>query len=70
MASLDPRGPAGAAGVLPGDLVVAMNGIPVESVDDLHRLLSGAASGDIARLDLIRGAEKTSVDVALGDAAA
>lgn len=70
VASLDPRGPAGAAGVLPGDLVVAMNGIPVESVDDLHRLLSGAASGDIARLDLIRGAEKTSVDVALGDAAA
>jgi S1-C subfamily serine protease len=70
VASLDPRGPAAAAKVLAGDLVVAMNGIPVESVDDLHRLLSDAASGDIARLDLIRGTERTSVDVALGEAAA
>ncbi|MGE5189988.1 MAG: S1C family serine protease [Gemmatimonadota bacterium] len=68
--SLDPRGPAGASGVLPGDIVVAMNATPVESVDDLHRLLSEVASGDIARLDVIRGTERKVVEVAVGDAVA
>ncbi len=69
VASLDPRGPAGASGVLPGDIVVGMNGSPVESVDDLHRLLSGVAAGDVARLDLVRGTERKVVEVAVADAA-
>ncbi len=67
---LDAHGPAGAAGLLPGDIVVAMNGIPVESVDDLHRLLSDAAVGAIARLDVLRATERRVVEVALGEAAA
>ncbi len=70
VASLDERGPARASGVLPGDIVVAMNAVPVESVDDLHRLLSEASAGDIARLDLLRGTERRVVEVALGEAAA
>ncbi len=70
VASLDPRGPAGVAGILPGDVVVAMNGTPVESVDDLHGLLSDAAAGEIARLDVVRGTERTTVEVAVGEAAA
>ena len=70
VASLDPRGPAGASGVLPGDIVVAMNGSPVESVDDLHRLLSEVAAGDFARLDLVRGMERRIVEVVVGDAVA
>ncbi len=68
--SLDKQGPANAAGLLPGDIVVAMNGTPVETVDDLHRLLSEAAVGAIARLDVLRGTERRVVDVALGEAAA
>lgn len=70
VASLDPRGPAGASGVLPGDIVVAMNGSPVESVDDLHRLLSEVAAGDFARLDLVRGTERRIVEVVVGEAVA
>ena len=68
--SLDARGPAGVAGLQTGDIVVAMNGIPVESVDDLHRLLSEAAIGAIARLDVLRATERRVVEVALGEAAA
>ncbi len=70
VASVDEGGPARASGVLPGDIVVAMNGIPVESVDDLHRILSEAAAGDVARVELLRAAERRVVDVTLGDAAA
>ncbi len=68
--SLDGKGPAGAAGLLAGDIVVAMNAIPVESVDDLLRLLSGATVGAIARLDVLRGTERRVVEVPLGEAAA
>jgi len=68
--SLDPGGPAGVAGVLGGDIVVEMNGRPVESVDDLHRLLSEVAVRDLARLDLLRGTERRIVEVVIGEAAA
>jgi len=67
--SLDPHGPAGGSGVLPGDTVVEMNGHPVESVDDLHRLLSEVAAGDRARLHVLRGTEKMIVEVVIGEAA-
>ncbi len=65
--SLDPRGPAGASGILPGDIVLEMNGSPVESVDDLHRLLSEVEGKDLARLDLLRGTERKIVEVRIGE---
>ncbi|MBP2673326.1 MAG: trypsin-like serine protease [Deltaproteobacteria bacterium] len=68
--ALDPRGPAGAAGIAPGDIMVEMNGIPVESVDDLHRLLSEAAGNDTARIGLLRGMELRTVEVLVGESAA
>jgi S1-C subfamily serine protease len=68
--SLDPRGPAGASGIMPGDIVLEMNGSPVESVDDLHRLLSEVAVTDLARLDLLRGTERVTVEVRVGESVA
>jgi S1-C subfamily serine protease len=68
--SLDPGGPAGSAGLQPGDILLEMNGKAVESVDDLHRLLSEVAAGDVARLDVIRGVERKVVTVAVGESAA
>ena len=70
VASLDPGGPAGKAGVQTGDIVVGMNGQPVESVDDLHRLLSEVAVRDLARLDVLRGTERKVLEVEIGEAAA
>jgi S1-C subfamily serine protease len=55
---------------LPGDIVVEMNGRPVESVDDLHRLLSEVSAGDLARLAVLRGTERRIVEVVIGEAAA
>ena len=47
-------GPAAAAGVEPGDLIVAAGGRPVASIDDLHAALDSAGNAPIA-LGLVRG---------------
>ena len=43
--SVDPRGPAGQAGLLEGDLIVGIQEQDVASVDDLHRFLAEMAGG-------------------------
>lgn len=68
--SLSPEGPADRGGVLPGDVVVAMDGLPVESVDDLHRILSEADIGSPALLEVLRGDERVTMEVVTGEAAA
>lgn len=66
--SLDPQGPASKSGILPGDILVEMNGHPVESVDDLHRLLTESAVNGLARLDLLRGTERKTSAVEVREA--
>ena len=52
---VESAGPSASAGIKPGDLIVAMNGAPVENVDDLHRYLSEWPIGQPVEIDLIRG---------------
>jgi S1-C subfamily serine protease len=47
-----------------------MNGHPVESVDDLHRLLSEIAVNDVVHIDLLRGTERKTAQVEIGESAA
>ncbi len=68
--SLDPQGPAKRSGIIPGDILVEMNGHPVESVDDLHRLLSDIAVGGVVQIALVRGTERKAADVEIGESAA
>ncbi len=56
-------GPAAAAGVEPGDLIVTAGGRPVASIDDLHAALDGAGDGGLA-LGLVRGDSDREVLVA------
>ncbi len=56
--SVYPSSPAEGAGVEPGDVVVALNGRPVESREDFDTLLSAVAPGGAVRLEL-RKAEKS-----------
>jgi S1-C subfamily serine protease len=65
--SLVPGGPAERGGVRPGDILVAMNGLPVESVDDLHRLLTDGDVGSLAVLDVLRGTERLTAEVETGE---
>jgi serine protease Do len=53
-----PRGPAAKAGVQPGDLVVALNGKPVESSGGLTRSVALIPPGEKVSLGILRRGEK------------
>jgi S1-C subfamily serine protease len=57
--------PAGRAGVEPGDLIVAADGRPIESVDDLYESLDRAGAGARLTLALVRGTETRDLEVSL-----
>ena len=59
---VQPGGPAAAAGVEAGDLIVAAAGSPVTSIDDLHAALDAAGNSGIA-LGLVRGEAEREVVV-------
>jgi S1-C subfamily serine protease len=60
---LEPGGPALAAGIRDGDLIVAFAGQPMQSLDDLHRALTEARIGTAARVVVLRGAERLELEV-------
>jgi len=49
-----PGGPAQAAGLQTGDLIVAINGRVITGVDDLHRMLSGFPTSRQLLLSVVR----------------
>lgn len=51
---IDRRGPAGTAGIRIGDIVVALGGQPVTSIDDMHRLLARAPLGAAITVKVLR----------------
>jgi S1-C subfamily serine protease len=51
---LTPGGPAAAAGLRPGDWIVAAGGRIVTGTDDLHRLLTGLKDGRSIELEVVR----------------
>lgn len=59
---LEPNGAAARAGVRPGDLIAAINGRIVTSVDDMHRLLSRAADRSVM-LTVVRGTRQLDIAV-------
>jgi S1-C subfamily serine protease len=48
-------GPAAAAGLLAGDLILSADGIAIEGADDLVRLLNAARIGQPTELSILRG---------------
>ena len=56
-------GPAAVAGIRQGDLVVAVAGTPVVTVDDLAAALEGAGTAAPVELALVRGVEELTVAV-------
>jgi S1-C subfamily serine protease len=77
--SVDPGGPAAKAGLrggqvttdqglrLGGDLIVAVDGRPVRTPDDLVALVSGRQSGQTAQVTFWRGDAKRTVEVTFGE---
>ena len=61
--SVETGAPAARAGLQIGDLVVAIGERPVETVDDVHRLLVAWPIGEALTLTIVRGAERRQFTV-------
>jgi S1-C subfamily serine protease len=62
---VEANSPANRAGLLEGDLIVALNGRIVSSVDDLHRALSRKPASREIALSVVRAARVVEVTVTL-----
>ncbi len=56
-------GPAEKAGIKPGDIIIAVNGKEVESVNDLQRLIMRNPPGTKITITVIRNGKKKNIDV-------
>src|SRR3989449_10255438 len=65
--SVEPGGPAIAAGLQAGDLIVSFDDQPVNGIDDLHRLLTAERIGTASRLTVVRGTQKLEFSVLAGE---
>jgi S1-C subfamily serine protease len=61
VAHLESSGPGAKGGLKEGDVIVEFDGKRVESIDDLHRLLSSDAIGKEAVMTILRSEKKLSV---------
>jgi S1-C subfamily serine protease len=60
---VEPNSPAAAAGLFRGDLLVAIDGREMGSVDDLHRFLTEWPVGQPVQVDVVRGGERVPLRV-------
>jgi S1-C subfamily serine protease len=58
--------PAGAAGVVPGDVIVSIGGREIVDLAHLTAVVHGYPPGTTVEVELLRGAEPLKVDVTLG----
>jgi S1-C subfamily serine protease len=65
--SVDPQGPAAAAGVRQGDVLVTCDGEPIRRVRSLLRVLGPQSVGTIVTLGLLRAGEEAQVSLKVGE---
>ena len=65
--SVDAKGPAAAAGVRQGDIIVAWNGEPIRGVHHLVRALGSDSVGASVRLTLRRAGELVEATLTIGE---
>jgi S1-C subfamily serine protease len=60
---IEPEGPAAKAGLLPGDVVVRLDGVDINGVDDLIRVLDRDRIGRRLAMDVLRRGHLRAVDI-------
>ena len=58
--------PAEIAGLLPGDIVIDIDGVPVTDFRHLSRIVGGVPVGESAEFRVFRAAQETVMDIAMG----
>ncbi|MDO9248609.1 MAG: Do family serine endopeptidase [Phenylobacterium sp.] len=66
VADLVPGGPSAKAGLTPGDVVVAVNGVTVKTSSELTREVAKARAGDTLSLEVLRDGKRRTVDIRSG----
>src|SRR5690349_6996169 len=61
--SVEELSPAARSGVVPRDLIVSVGGVPVTTVDDLHRRLTESAIGSAIEVVVFRGGLRRQFEV-------
>ena len=64
--TLDPAGPAKAAGILQGDIIVRLGGSPVTGLRAVYQQLGSDAVGKKLAVDLIRAGVPKTIEVTIG----
>jgi len=67
ISDVEPRGPAGQAGLQSGDTIIAVEGQPVKTGDDLVNDISNRKPGAKVRLTVVRGGSKQDFTVTIAD---
>src|SRR5580692_5899497 len=63
LAQIELDGPASRAGLLPGDVVVKLDGVAIHGVDDLIRVLDRDRIGRTLKMDILRLGRSREIDI-------
>jgi S1-C subfamily serine protease len=63
LAQVEPDGPAARAGLLPGDVVIKLDGLEINGVDDLIRVLDRDRIGRTLEMDVLRLGRRRAIAI-------
>src|SRR5947208_115610 len=63
LAQIEPDSPAAKAGLLPGDVVIKLDGVEINGVDDLIRVLDRDRIGRTLAMDVLRLGRLRAIDI-------
>jgi len=70
VAAVEPASPAAQAGLMTGDMIVALDGLPVTGADDLIRILTGERIGKRVEVEVLRLGTRRRFTLVPGDGVA